>query len=156
MTPTNLAQQLQQLIDTHAPILYMPCQDKDALDSLIAQIRGSRECLEFDHALGTLDFATKRPLKPDKPQDLESFLKDNSDRPFDQELFIVLKDIDQQLEQEPKVVALLQRMARNILSKEDYSATIFIFSSHLGTPNIPKELEIYTRVNIYSLAKCRS
>ncbi|WP_104751024.1 AAA family ATPase [Helicobacter salomonis] len=144
--PTSLTHQLQQLIDTHAPILYMPCQDKDALDSLIAQVRGDRECLEFDHALGALDFATKRPLKSDNPQNLESFLKDNSDRPFDQELFIVLKDIDQQLEQEPKVVALLQRMARNILSKEDYSATIFIFSSHLGTPNIPKELEIYTRI----------
>ncbi|WP_104753671.1 AAA family ATPase [Helicobacter salomonis] len=144
--PTSLTHQLQQLIDTHAPILYMPCQDKDALDSLIAQVRGDRECLEFDHALGVLDFATKRPLKSDEPQDLESFLKANYDRPFDQELFIVLKDIDLQLEQEPKVVALLQRMARYILSKEDYSATIFIFSSHLGTPTIPKELEIYTRI----------
>ncbi|WP_104696103.1 AAA family ATPase [Helicobacter salomonis] len=142
--PTNLPHQLQQLIDTHAPILYMSCQDKDALDSLIAQVRGNRECLEFDHALGVLDFATKGPKG--EPQDLESFLKDNSDRPFDEELFIVLKDIDQQLEQEPKVVALLQRMARYILSKEDYSATIFIFSSHLGTPTIPKELEIYTRI----------
>ncbi|WP_120953068.1 hypothetical protein [Helicobacter sp. L8] len=37
-------------------------------------------------------------------------------------------------------------MARHILSKEDYSATIFIFSSHLGTPSIPKELEVYTRI----------
>ncbi|WP_104628927.1 AAA family ATPase [Helicobacter bizzozeronii] len=144
--PTSLTRQLQQLIDTHAPILYMPCQDKDALDSLITQVRGNRECLEFDHALGALDFATKKPSNLDNPQDLESFLKDNYDRPFEQELFIVLKDIDLQLEQNPKVVALLQRMARYILSKEDYSATIFIFSSHLGTPNIPKELEIYTRI----------
>ncbi|WP_120944674.1 AAA family ATPase [Helicobacter labacensis] len=143
---TNLAHQLQQLIDTHAPILYMPCQDKDALDSLITQVRGDRECLEFDHALGALDFATKRPLKPEEPQDLEGFLKDIYDRPFDQELFIVLKDIDQQLEQAPKVVALLQRMARHILTKWDYNLTIFIFSSHLGTPSIPKELEVYTRI----------
>ncbi|WP_158655709.1 AAA family ATPase [Helicobacter cynogastricus] len=142
--PTSLTHQLQQLIDTHAPILYMSCQDKDALDSLIAQVRGNRECLEFDHALGALDFATKRPLG--ESESLDSFLDKVRDRPFDQELFIVLKDIDQQLEQEPKVVALLQRMARSILSKEDYSATIFIFSSHLGTPNIPKELEIYTRI----------
>ncbi|CCB79246.1 ATPase, AAA family [Helicobacter bizzozeronii CIII-1] len=146
--PTSLTYQLQQLIDTHAPILYMSCQDKDALDSLIAQVRGDRECLEFDHALGVLDFTTKRPLgNPNNPPDsLESFLLGVYDRPFEQELFIVLKDINQQLEQEPKVVALLQRMARSILSKEDYSATIFIFSSHLGTPNIPKELEIYTRI----------
>ncbi|WP_104732268.1 AAA family ATPase [Helicobacter salomonis] len=144
--PTSLTHQLRQLIDTHAPILYMSCQDKDALDSLIAQVRGDRECLEFDHALGALDFATKRPSDLNNPQDLESFLLGVYDRPFDQELFIVLKDIDLQLEQNPKVVALLQRMARYILSKEDYSATIFIFSSHLGTPNIPKELEIYTRI----------
>ncbi|GMT38613.1 AAA family ATPase [Helicobacter bizzozeronii] len=146
--PTSLTHQLQQLIDTHAPILYMSCQDKDALDSLIAQVRGDRECLEFDHALGVLDFTTKRPLgNPNNPPDsLESFLLGVYDRPFEQELFIVLKDINQQLEQEPKVVALLQRMARHILTKWDYNLTIFIFSSHLGTPNIPKELEIYTRI----------
>ncbi|WP_104639736.1 AAA family ATPase [Helicobacter bizzozeronii] len=142
--PTSLTHQLRQLIDTHAPILYMPCQDKDALDSLVAQVRGNRECLEFDHALGALDFATKRPLG--ESESLDSFLDKVRDRPFDQELFIVLKDIDLQLAQEPKVVALLQRMARHILTKWDYNLTIFIFSSHLGTPNIPKELEIYTRI----------
>ncbi|GMB90612.1 AAA family ATPase [Helicobacter ailurogastricus] len=146
MTPTNLSQQLQQLIDTHAPILYLQCQDKDALDVLIEQVREGRACLEFDNALGALDFQSKRPLDLEHPQDLASFLKANYDRPFEEELFLVLKDIESPLEQSPTAIALLQRMARFVLNNADYNATIFIFSSHLGTPTIPKELEIYTRI----------
>ncbi|CRF47144.1 hypothetical protein [Helicobacter heilmannii] len=37
-------------------------------------------------------------------------------------------------------------MARFILNNAMYNAMIFIFSSHLDTPAIPKELEIYTRI----------
>ncbi|BCZ18021.1 hypothetical protein NHP190003_13030 [Helicobacter sp. NHP19-003] len=86
------------------------------------------------------------PRSPKPPPQPESFLKAHYDRPFDTELFLVLKDIENELEQSPSAVALLQRMARLILNNAAYNATIFIFSTHLGTPTIPKELEIYTRI----------
>lgn len=72
----------------------------------------------------------------------EQFLKLTMDDGFEHETFLILKDIHEEL-RNPKVIALLKRIAENDLYKDNYSATILIQSE---TIVIPRELENYITV----------
>ena len=74
--------------------------------------------------------------------DLEQFLKLTMDDGFEQETFIVLKDIHGDLSN-PKIIALLKKIAENNLYNDNYSATIFILSE---ITVIPRELENFITV----------
>lgn len=130
---------LASYIDALHPIIYINHFDFKVIDDAISCVGKDVKCVEFNNALGIVDFYTKSPMKE---CDLEKFLKLTMDDGFDQETYIVLKDVHGELAA-PKIVALLKRIAENNLYNDDYSATIFILSE---TTIIPKELENYITV----------
>ena len=130
---------LASYIDALHPIIYINHFDFKVIDHAIARIGENVKCVEFNNALGMLDFRTKSPLKD---CDLEQFLKLTMDDGFERETFLVLKDVHGELKK-PEIIALLKRIAENNLYNDNYSATIFIMSE---ITVIPHELENYITV----------
>lgn len=130
---------LASYIDALRPIIYINHFDFKVIDNAIAQIGESAKCVEFNNALGLVDFKTKSPMQE---CDLEQFLKLTMDDGFENDTFLVLKDVHGELNN-PKIIALLKRIAENNLYNEDYHATILIISS---ITIIPRELENYITV----------
>lgn len=127
---------LASYIDALHPIIYINHFDFKVIDDAIARVGEDVKCVEFNNALGLVDFKTKSPMQE---CDLEQFLKLTMDDGFEQETFIVLKDVHIEINN-PKIIALLKKIAENNLYNDDYSATIFILSE---TTVIPRELENY-------------
>lgn len=130
---------LASYIDALHPIIYINHFDFKVIDDAIASVGKDVKCVEFNNALGVLDFKTKSPMLE---CDLEHFLKLTMDDGFEQETFLILKDVHNELKN-PKIISLLKRIAENNLYNENYSATIFILSEIMV---IPKELENYITV----------
>ena len=130
---------LASYIDALHPIIYINHFDFKVIDEAIAQVGEAVKCVEFNNALGLVDFRTKSPMQE---CDLEQFLKLTMDDGFEQDTFLVLKDVHGELHN-PKVIALLKRIAENNLYKDNYNETIFIISE---TTVIPRELENYITV----------
>ena len=130
---------LASYIDALHPIIYINHFDFKVIDDAIARVGEDVKCVEFNNALGLVDFKTKSPMQE---CDLEQFLKLTMDDGFEQETFIVLKDVHSEINN-PKIIALLKKIAENNLYNDDYSATIFILSE---TTVIPRELENYITV----------
>lgn len=130
---------LASYIDALHPIIYINHFDFKVIDDAIAQVGTNVKCVEFNNALGLVDFKTKSPMQE---CDLEQFLKLTMDDGFEQETFIVLKDVHGELNN-PKIIALLKKIAENNLYNDRYYATIFILSE---TTVIPRELENFITV----------
>ena len=130
---------LSSYIDALHPIIYINHFDFRVIDEAIAEVGKNVKCIEFNNALGLVDFKTKSPMHECY---LEEFLKLTMDDGFDNETFLVLKDIHGELNN-PKVIALLKRIAENNLYNDDYSTTIFVISE---ITVIPRELENYITV----------
>lgn len=130
---------LASYIDALHPIIYINHFDFKIIDEAIARVGKDVKCVEFNNALGLIDFYTKSPMKE---CNLEQFLNLAMDDGFEQETFIVLKDIHGEMNS-PKIISLLKRIAENNLYNDYYSATIFIVSE---ITVIPKELENYITV----------
>lgn len=130
---------LASYIDALHPIIYINNFDFKITDDVISRVGDNVKCLEFNNALGMLDFKTKSPMRE---CGLEQFLRLTMDDGFDQETFLILKDIHGELKN-PKVISLIKRIAENNLYCENYSETIFIISE---VTVIPKELENYITV----------
>ena len=135
----TVVNQLASYVDALYPIIYIKHFDFTVIDKAIRQIDPSVKCIEFNNALGLVDFKTKCPLKECS---LEEFLKITMDEGYDQPTFLVLKDVHDQLD-DPKVIALLKRISENNLYNEHFTETIFIESA---TKVIPKELENYITI----------
>lgn len=135
----SMINMLASYVDALHPIIYIPHFDFKVVDEAIAQVAADAKCLEFNNALGMLDFKDKHVLVP---CDLAHFLELVLDDGFEQETFLILKDIHGQLEN-PKIIALLKRIAENNLYNSAYSATVFIVSE---VTVIPRELENYITV----------
>lgn len=130
---------LASYIDALHPIIYINHFDFKVIDDAIARVGEHAKCVEFNNVLGLVDFKTKSPMLE---CDLERFLKLTMDDGFEQETFIVLKDVHGELNH-PKIIALLKKIAENNLYNDHYSATIFILSEIIV---IPRELENYITV----------
>lgn len=130
---------LASYIDALHPIIYINHFDTHLIDHAIAQVGENVQCLEFNNALGLIDFKTK---VPQQDCSLEQFLRCYMDDGFDQETYLILRDVHNELK-DPKIIALLKHIAENNLYKENYSETIFIVSE---ITVIPKELENYITV----------
>lgn len=130
---------LASYIDALHPIIYINHFDFRVIDEAIARVGENVKFVEFNNALGIVDFNTKSQMKE---CDLEQFLKLTMDDGFEKETFIVLKDIHSELNN-PKIIALLKKIAENNLYNDSYSATIFIISE---TTVIPCELENFITV----------
>lgn len=130
---------LASYIDALHPIIYITHFDFKVIDDAIARVGEDVKCVEFNNALGLVDFKTKSSMQE---CDLEQFLKLTMDDGFEYGTFIVLKDVHSEINN-PRVIALLKKIAENNLYNDDYSATIFILSE---TTVIPRELENYITV----------
>ncbi|SES42549.1 AAA+-type ATPase, SpoVK/Ycf46/Vps4 family [Butyrivibrio fibrisolvens] len=130
---------LASYIDALHPIIYINHFDFKVIDDAIARVGAGVKCVEFNNALGIVDFMSKSPMRD---CNLEQFLKLTMDDGFDQETFIILKDVHDELKS-PKIISLLKRIAENNLYNDKYSATIFILSE---ITVIPRELENFITV----------
>lgn len=130
---------LASYVDALHPIIYINHFDFMVIDQALQSIGQDVKLVEFNNALGAIDFQSKSPLME---CDLEHFLRLSMDDGFDTNTFIILKDIHYEIEQ-PKIIALLKRIAEDNLYRDNYHCTIFIVSSKTV---IPFELENYITV----------
>lgn len=130
---------LASYIDALHSIIYINHFDFNVIDEIISSIGKTVNIIEFNNALGMINFKTKSSMLE---CDLENFLLNSLDYGYDDETFIVLKDIHNDLNN-PKIIALLKRIAEDNLYRDNYNTTIFIVASKLV---IPIELENYITV----------
>ena len=130
---------LASYIEALHPIIYINHFDFKVIDDAIARVGQGAKCVEYNNALGIVDFYNKSPMME---CNLEHFLKLTMDDGFDEETYIILKDVHDELNS-PKIISLLKRIAENNLYKDEYNATIFIISE---ITVIPKELENYITI----------
>ena len=130
---------LASYIDALHPIIYINHFDFKVIDDAIEHVGEGAKYIEFNNALGLIDFKTKSPMQE---CNLEQFLKLTMDDGFQQKTFLVLKDIHSEINN-PKVIALLKKIAENNIYNESYNETVFIISE---ITVIPRELENYITV----------
>ncbi len=135
----NTVNILASYVDALHPIIYINHFDFKIIDEAILQVGKNIKYVEFNNALGLIDFKTKSPMQD---CNLETFLKLTMDDGFEEEIFLILKDIHEELKN-PKVIALMKKIAENNLYNDNYHTTIFIISE---TVIIPRELENYITV----------
>ncbi len=135
----NTVNMLASYVDALHPIIYINHFDFKVIDETLSQVGKDVKFVEFNNALGLVDFHNKSSMME---CDLEQFLKLTMDDGFERETFIILKDVHEELHN-PKIIALLKRIAENNLYNGSYSASIFILSD---TVVIPRELENYITV----------
>jgi len=133
---------LASYVDALHPIIYINHFDYKVIDEAIACVSEDAHCIEFNNTLGIVNFKTKAQ---EFECDLEHFLVLNMDEGYNQETFLILKDVHEQL-RDPRIISLLRRIAEDNLYREDYNTTIFIVSPVVV---IPQELENY--ITIYDL-----
>ena len=115
---------LSSYVDALHPIIYINHFDFNVVDNALKHIGEEAHIMEFNNALGEVDFYTK---SPESECTLEYFLKSHREEGYDQNIFFVLKDIHRELD-DPKIIALLKRIAEDNLYREDYHVTVFIVS----------------------------
>lgn len=135
----NFKNRLASYIDALHPIIYINHFDSKLIDQLLGEIGKELKLYEYNNALGAIDFKTKSQMCE---MELEQFLINIMDEGYENEVFIILKDIHKELSN-PKVIALLKRISEDNLYRENYNATIFIVSSTIVIPN---EIENYITV----------
>ena len=135
----NFQKQLASYVGALYPIIYINHFDFTVIDEVLQEIGRNVNIVEFNVAMGLVDFNTKQSTKE---YDLESFLSDVKDVANEKQTFIVLKDVHTFLK-EPRIIAILKKISEDNLYKEGYNCTIFIISD---TMIIPDELENYITV----------
>ena len=128
---------LASYLDSLCPILYINHSDFSDVDAELTHLaEHDMRFIEFNNALGALNFEDKHPLQQ---WELAEFLNAVMDEGFDEEheLVIVLKDVHGSMN-DPQVVALLRRIAEMTLERDDYRAKVIIIASKVV---IPPELE---------------
>jgi len=130
---------LASYVDALRPIIYINHFDSTVIDSIISHIGQGAKIIEFNNALGVVNFENKSPMHE---CDLEAFLKLVMDDGFDQNTFVVLKDIHESI-QNQNVISLLKRIAENTLYNDNYECTVFVVAPKTV---IPSELENYITV----------
>ena len=94
---------LASYIDALHPIIYINHFDFKVIDDTLSVIGSGVNIVEYNNALGIVDFNTKSPMMECS---LDKFLLDNMDEGYENQTFIVLKDIHNALD-DPKIIALL-------------------------------------------------
>lgn len=130
---------LSSYVDALRPIIYINHFDGTVIDEVLKHIGQGTRIHEYNNALGAISFEDKRPMEECS---LEQFLRMAGDSGYDENTFILLKDIHPYLT-DPKIIALLKRIAEDTMYRDGYSCTVFIVSPKLV---IPIELENYITV----------
>ena len=127
------------MIDVNTPIIYIHDYDFVRVDELIRQVVAEKKVFEWNPVTGVTDFQTKMPKGFGEIQSLESFLQEKYSEEEAKEKYLVLKEVQDFIE-EPKVKTLLLLMSQRRLYDREYDTTIIIVSSVL---RVPKEIEKY-------------
>lgn len=135
----NAVDILTSYVDALHPIIYINHFDFKVIDDAISKVSETAKIVEFNKALGFVDFKSKHPMHE---VDLETFLKQVMDYGFDRETFVVLKDVHNELTN-PKIIALLKKISEDNVYREDFHETIFIVSEVLV---IPDELQNFITI----------
>lgn len=135
----NIEHLLASYVDALRPIIYINHFDFKVVDDLIEKITNGATVFEYSNAYGDINFKTKAK---NNPCNLSDFLDYVFDEAYDNNIFIILKDIHNQLDN-PEIIDRLRMISEKNIYQEDYYATIFIVSSQL---EIPSELENYITV----------
>lgn len=140
----TIANRLASYVDALRPIIYVNHFDFKVVDDAICQINNGVNCIEFNNALGKINFKNKSPLSE---CNLETFLRNELEEGYNSETFLILKDIHRELDN-PIIISLLKRIAESNLYINNYNTTIFIISD---TIVIPHELENFITIFDYPL-----
>lgn len=140
--------ELYTIVELNRPIIYIEQTDFHMVNKAIKNIAKKLEeennesvkCYEFNNALGLLNFKTQSTM--DNNVTLENFLQNTIDDGYDDTVFIVLKDIHDQLS-DPKIISLLKRIAEKMIYGKEYATTVFILDSKIV---LPREIEPYITV----------
>lgn len=130
---------LSSYIDAMYPIIYMHDCDFRVADDIISSVASNMEIIEYNNALGSLNFFNKSQYSECT---LEKFLRVALDNGFDGENLIVLKDIHHELNN-PIIISLIKRIAEYNSYNDKFHTIIIIISSKLV---IPIEIESYITV----------
>ena len=109
----NTVDMLASYVDAIHPIIYINHFDFKVIDEALLQVGKNAKFVEYNNALGLVDFQNKSPMME---CNLEQFLRLIMDDGFDGETFIILKDVHEELNNQ-KIIALLKRIAENNLYK---------------------------------------
>lgn len=140
----TITNRLASYVDALRPIIYINHFDFKVVDDAISQINHGVNCIEFNNALGKINFYNKSPLCE---CNLEIFLKNEIEDGYDADTFLILKDVHRELDN-PVIISLLKRIAENTLYLDNYNTTIFIISDSIV---IPHELENFITIFDYPL-----
>ena len=135
----HIISNFQKMIDVNTPIIYIQDYDFVRVDELIGRVVNDKKIFEWNPATGTTDFFTKEQKGLADMQSLEAFLMDKYQEEIASEKYIVLKEIQDFIE-EPKIKTLLLLMAQRRLYDKEYDTTVIIVSSIL---RVPREIEKY-------------
>ena len=136
---SSVVSSLQRMIDVNTPIIYMHDYDFVRIDELILQVTANKKVFEWNPATGSTDFHTKTQKGFGGTQSLESFLEEKYNEDIAKEKYLVLKEIQDYID-EPKIKTLLLLMSQRRLYDREYDTTIIIVSSVL---RVPQEIEKY-------------
>lgn len=135
--------QISAYIKAKRPILYINHYDYKEIDRMIeegAKEVGSSKIFEY-RSIGEVDFKTKVSSQEEKIN-LFEFLNKYYGLGLFEKVFLILKDIDNELEN-PEVLAMIKKIAEMDVYNLDYNLTIIIVSQNI---QVPKELENYISI----------
>ena len=135
--------QISTYVKAKRPILYINHYDYKEIDRMIeegAKKIGDVKVLEY-RSIGEVDFKTKASLQEEKIN-LFEFLNKYYGLGLFEKVFLVLKDIDNELEN-PEVLAMIKKIAEMDVYNLDYNLAIIIVSQNI---QVPKELENYISI----------
>ena len=135
----NIENCLMDYVDAQRPIIYINHFDGTVIDKALKHIGRGTHIHEYNNALGAISFEDKHLMEECS---LEQFLRMAGDNGYGENTFILLKDVHPYLT-DPKIIALLKRIAEDTMYRDGYSCTVFIVSPKLV---IPIELENYITV----------
>lgn len=136
---SQVVSSLRKMVDVNTPIIYINDFDFVRADEIIRSVIAGKRVLEWNPATGTTDFHTKAPRGFGDMQPLDSLLLEKYSEDVAKEQYLVLKEIQDYLD-DPKVKSLLLLMSQRRLYDREYDTTIIIVSSIL---KVPHEIEKY-------------
>lgn len=145
----NLQIELGKMIDVNMPIIAIQDHDFVRIDELIRSSVGANAKIEeWNPGTGLTNFKTKQSTEVGKATTLASFLQNRylvedlihpKGTPLE-EKYLVLKDIPNDVLNDPEIVSLLHMIAQRRLYGPDYNTTIIIVGASIA---IPQELNDY-------------
>ena len=136
------------MIDVNIPIIYINEYDFVRIDETIeAAVGNSKKIREWSPATGMIDFYNKTKIGQGEALSLGQFLRMEYDMERSKERYLVLRQIDDFIDQ-PDVKTALMLIAQRKLYDPDFSTTVFIISSMLCVPDAIKEYVSYLSVEL--------